>query len=147
MLQIKVNIWRERKFDYRSWLVEFFLGKKYSHISIEKDGLLYHMTLHGFRIDVKKDFESTHILVDEKTVNLTCSEDYFNGFIDGNEGRSYAYIQNVGMSIKWLARLFVNGRADMHCSEFVAWALARCADKKWKEEIDFLDPKEVFEAI
>lgn len=146
-MQVNVHIWRERKFDFRSWLVEFFLGKKYSHISIERDSILYHMTLHGFRRDVLSDFESTHIIVGRKTVALTCTEDYFNGFVDGNEGRSYAYIQNVGMSVKWLSRLFVNGRTDLHCSEWVGWFMVKCAGKKFKEELDFMDPKEVFEAL
>ena len=134
--------------DFASRCIMKVIGAPYSHACIIYDDLVYHCIGRGVCVQNLKEGLHNSFICGEKEVELKCDESTFLAFIEGARGKDYSESQLIGFLMpKWFRRYFTDGRSEIICSEFVAWVLVTFTDIKFKQDIDFITPKELFEAI
>ena len=105
-----------------SWLVETFTNRKYSHIFVVLDGIIYHSDVSGIDSLDFEEYKDTHDVVGEKDVTLHCGKRVFLDHHAFYKGLPYRETQVLGF-IPFFGRLFKNGRKGAWCSEYVSWVL------------------------
>jgi hypothetical protein len=146
-IQVKVCVVAELNPDFVSSQIMKRIGAPYSHAIIIYKNKIYHAIEQGVCISSMEEGLLDSKIVDEKDIELDCTEEEFFSFIEGAVGKNYSEIQLLGFIFPSLKGLVANGRSALICSEFVAWVLEKFAGYKWNEDLDFVDPRELFESI
>jgi hypothetical protein len=141
----------ENKPDRFSALIMWWLDRPYSHCAIryKKTGMIWHATTPGgVREETfKAVMKGCHVAA-SYTAILNCSEERFEGFLDGEAGKGYGHVGNIALIVGrvpvigcHLANFFFGRRhadQERNCSEFVGNIINRWykelpgAKDKWK---------------
>lgn len=152
-MEISVVIIRENKPDFVSRAIMAWTGAPYSHIAIcynlEGTDYLFHAYGKGVCNDRMDTYMQDHQNMGMKKIKLRCQPEEFLGYVSGAVGKDYSEAQFLGFIFpyKWILKLVGDGEKEMVCSELVSRVLAKFGGYTFAEDFDFLDPKEVWEAI
>ena len=142
---VRVGVSAEKKPDFLSRLVAFFLMRPYSHIFIIHDGFIYHSVTKGISSVEYNEYRASNHIIASKKVVLDCKPDIFINHFNFYKDLKYAESQVFGF-IPFIGRLFNNGRKGAWCSEYVGWVLSDLG-RRWEfAEGDISTPK-MFEKI
>lgn len=151
---------REVNPDFTSKVIMKKLGTDYSHVGIIKldpwqehwrFGTIFHnYDADGFSSMHVSDFLKDHLIYDavEVTEHLF-RPDFAEGWLNGNIGRGYAYLQLLGFLWDGLRRLVANGRRKSICSEDVGYFFRDCSVLSYFDgrNLDFISPKLVVDFV
>ena len=146
-MKINVCMVAETKPDFVSRQIMERIGAPYSHAAIIYKDLVYHCIERGVCVQNLADGLHHSKIVVSKEVELNCTEDAFFAFMQGALDKDYSELQLVGFIFPKMAKYVADGRSELICSEFVAWVLVELAGYKFSEELDFVDPRELFESL
>jgi hypothetical protein len=153
MMEISVIIMREIRPDLVSRAIMAWTGVPYSHIaigySVDGEDYLFHAYGRGVCCDRMDTYMQDHQAMGRKIVKLKCSLEEFRAYVNGAVGKDYSESQFLGFIFpyKWVLKLVGDGEKELVCSELVARVLHRYAGYEFHEDMDWLDPKEVWEAV
>ncbi len=121
----------ERKPDLFSSLIMWFLKRPYSHNAIIylKTGMIWHAHAPGVCEEPLGVVLKGCRIAASRRLSLNVTEEYFEGFLEGERGKAYDNQANIGLVFPWLygfikkipglRRLIQNPDAARNCSEFV----------------------------
>lgn len=121
----------ERKPDRVSSFIQLFQSKmsrtniNYSHNAFifRYTGRLWEATTPGGVTDAEPTKALRGCLVRaRKEIQLTVTNDFFQGWLQGERGKSYAHRQNLATLFPFLKPFYANGDTQRNCSEFLAAA-------------------------
>ena len=130
--------------DFFSRVIMNRLKINYSHAAILYKDTIYHAIKQGVLAEKLSDLPKNDVIVHEKEIELKVSEDYFLGFMAGVVGTDYSETQLLGFLFDGIRSKVTDGRTELICSEFVAWVLQEMSDYKFDENLDFVDPKDLW---
>ena len=152
-MEIRIVVMREIRPDFVSRAIMAWTGVPYSHIAIcynqEGTDYLFHAYGKGVCLDRLDTYLQDHQIVGRKPVTLACDPESFLGYVSGAVGKDYSEAQFLGFIFpyKWIMKLVGDGERELVCSELVARVLTKFSNYTFAEDLDFLDPREVWEAI
>lgn len=135
--------------DTGSSLIQRFIGRNYSHngFIFQKTGMLWHATTPG---GVCEEVPSVAlkgcVIRAKKMIPLSVTNDFFQGWLEGERGKEYSNRQNWAHIFPFLKGWFRNGDAARNCSEFMAGA-CQYSPYKFLDDKDWILPSDTYRVI
>lgn len=146
--KIKVIWVAETNVDLGSRLIMWFQGTPYSHVGLVylKTGKLWHAIPPMVTEDDLEEYMKDHKIVLEKEVELDCTEEAFEAYLEGERGKKYSNRQLVRIALRKPMELLglakdINGNAERICSEFIGWPLFLYSIYKLSGNRDYWTPE------
>ena len=148
-MKIKVCFTSEKKPDFTSRMIMKIMRTSYSHVFFVHKGNIYHSVGEGVCVEPYEKYLESHDLVEEFDVDLVCTEEVFEAFMDGEKEKEYSMSQYLGFVIPFMQKYVDNNNAKRICSELVAVALQNYGKTKYTftKDLDFTNPKDVYEIL
>ncbi len=160
MTTIKVEIvwFMNLEAEWSSKLIMKSMKKNYSHVAIIGTALngkkyVCHAVDQGVCYEDLNEYLKTHQVVRSKMVNLNCSQEVLEAYIQGEAGKEYSDTQLIAIALfakpntrvgKWIRTKLANGDSKRICSEFVAAVLRHyCTEYTMPEDLDYVTPSDL----
>ena len=143
-MKIQVAFTCEKKPDIISKIIMWVLKSTYSHVFLVHNESIYHSVGDGVCKIKLSDYLKTHNLIKYFDVELDCSEEVFEAFMAGEDGKDYSESQYIGFMFPFMQSYFDNDNEKRICSEFVAIVLEKYGKYVLPKDADFMHPKDVY---
>lgn len=142
--------------DTGSSLIQRFIRRNYSHngFIFQKTGMLWHATTQaddsGIPDGVCEQVPSVAlkgcVIRAKKTIELTITNQYLEGWLEGERGKKYSNRQNWAHMLPFLRGWFKNGDRERNCSEFLA-GVCQWSKYKFLDDKDWVLPSDTYRVI
>jgi hypothetical protein len=126
-MTIKICFVAENEPDFVSSQIMKKMNTDYSHVLIvyDEDSTIFHAVGEGVCTEPAIEFFKSHKVIHQFEVELSCSRDFFLGFVAGSNGKEYSQSQIAALGT---GKVATNNDEKMICSELVGIVLTRMAN-------------------
>lgn len=138
--------------DLFSALIMRFLRAPYSHNALLYKGKIWHATTPGGVCEeLPEEVLKGCRIYARKRIQLNVIEEYFEGWLEGERGKGYGHIQNVGLVLgtifPFMKRWLADGQRRRNCSEFIGTVCHKFSGYKLQGGCDYWKPTDTFKVL
>lgn len=144
----------EEKPDLTSKLIQKVIGADYSHncFVFEHTGMLWEATFGDHEKDCGIISRPPRLALQgciiraRKRIQLTCTNEEFEEWLDKERRKDYSHGQNAGAIWTWMQGWVDNYDKERNCSELLA-AACKWSQYKFPRNLDYVKPTDTFRII